>query len=80
MFRLGMDIEECIKCYQDLVKVVFGKKKRGGTLRKTISALRINSEWFDSSVLEKVIKEIIREKCGDERLPLLGSIQPGCKV
>lgn len=80
MFRLGMDIEECITTYQNLAKVVFGKKKRGGIPRKILSAFQGDSEWYDSSVLEEVIKEIIRSKCGDGGAPLLGSTQPGCKT
>lgn len=62
-----MDIEDCIKTYQDLAKVVFGKKKKGGTFRKLFSASRGSSEWFSSATLKEVIRKIILEKCGNGR-------------
>lgn len=74
-----MDIEECIAKYRSLTKRVFGKKKTVGKLRKLFSATR-GSEWFDSAILEQVIKEIVQERCGNEREPLLGDSQPGCRM
>ena len=70
--RLHMSVDEAIETYQHLVKEVFAKPK----------LMTSGNEKFSASNLEKVLKEIIKSKLGDENTKLMVSDndQTTCKM
>jgi hypothetical protein len=60
--RLGMDVDECIEIYQQLVKKVFDKPK-GSVSRSWASLVQGNIKpKFESSVLQEQIADVVKEK------------------
>lgn len=74
--RLRMSVKECIKRYETLIGEVFPNSswKRAGNWA-------LHGEWYDASNLERVIKDLIREKLGDSEVRLLDKDETNpCKV
>ena len=69
-----MSVEEAIETYQHLVKEVFAKPK--------VKLMPFGDGKFSASNLEKVLKEIIRSKLGDENTKMIVSNnnQTTCKM
>ena len=61
-----MSVEEAIETYQHLVKEVFSKPK-------VTRFMPFGDGKFSASNLEKVLKEIIRSKLGDENTKMMVS-------
>jgi hypothetical protein len=60
--RLGMDVDECIDIYQELVKKVFDNPK-GSVGRSWASFMQGNIKpKFESSVLQEQIANVVKEK------------------
>lgn len=83
--RLQMDVEDCIKKYQELMGIVF--KKREGTLGSITdwftkkASLLWSGQVYDDKPLETEIKKLVRSQLGDENAKLLeGEGNPGCKT
>ena len=57
--RLRMDVDEAIKCYDDLAKQVFSDMKRWGDGK------------FKATKLEEVIQKVVETVTGDPESPLL---------
>ncbi|KAK3353854.1 patatin-like phospholipase [Lasiosphaeria hispida] len=62
--RMKMDITECIKYYNNFMKVVFLEQGYWGKKGQAIKAAWGGEKW-DAAPMEKVIKDLIREKIGD---------------
>ncbi|KAL8721873.1 MAG: hypothetical protein Q9181_007615 [Wetmoreana brouardii] len=74
--RLEMDIYECISCYTDLMRKVFGQKKS-----------RLPFTWhgktkgrFDSSILKSAIEKVIAERGVPMQEQLDNGNARGCRV
>lgn len=77
--RLEMDVESCIQAYLGMSAKIFGSPKK----KNIFTSLR--DKWnmiekFDSTILEKCIKEIIKTKTGDEDTLMKQNNNPRCKV
>ncbi|KAL8701940.1 MAG: hypothetical protein Q9201_004645 [Fulgogasparrea decipioides] len=74
--RLEMDIDECISCYNELIKKVFGQKKsripfnRRGNIKGR----------FDSSILKTAIEKVIDKRGLPKQAPLNDENVRGCRV
>ncbi|UNI22755.1 hypothetical protein JDV02_008616 [Purpureocillium takamizusanense] len=74
--RLKMSVDECIGKYQDFMVKIFNK----GTLKKGLDFIA-NGEFYDETVLEGLIKQLVKEKTGGEDTELLEAAgNPTCKV
>ncbi|CAO2648169.1 Nn.00g090910.m01.CDS01 [Neocucurbitaria sp. VM-36] len=76
--RLKMTIDECIEKYQQFMTTVFKSSWKGKT-----GDLLANGTYYDASLLEKVVKDIIREKLGNEDVKMLDESEKAknaCKV
>lgn len=74
--RLEMDVDECITAYSDLAKAVFCQKK--SRLPFNLKG-KVNAQ-FDSSKLEKAVRETIK-KCSVSETELLNDgAERGCRT
>lgn len=74
--RLQMSVDECIKVYEDFMVKIFNK----GKIKKGLSFVTMG-EFYDETVLEDLIKELIKKKTGDSETRLLEKEgKPSCKV
>lgn len=69
-----MTIDDCINQYREFMGTIFDKSK----LSKMWNFGR-KGEFYDATILEQVIKKLVRERLGDENAPLLEE-NPECKV
>lgn len=74
--RLGMNIDECIMAYIELMEFVFGKKSS-----------RLPFDWkfesgsqFDSAKLDDAIKRVITSNGASESDPFNDKAERGCRV
>lgn len=74
--RLKMSIEDCITAYAGLSEKVF---KRRNVAFKAIKAAA-GKPWFDASVLEAEIRELIVERGANPDEMLKENSDPACKV
>ena len=72
--RLKMTVHECIEKYQGFMTKVLNAGRWG----KNMQFVR-KGEFYDASVLEGVIKDLIREKLGKNDVELLYEGDP-CKM
>lgn len=72
--RLKMTVDECISAYADLSDEVFQKKHHRVNIRAGIQGR------FDSSALERAVKEIIVSKGFDKDELLFDKHDDACKV
>jgi hypothetical protein len=66
--RLRMDVDEAIKCYDDLAKQVFSDMKRWGDGK------------FKATKLEEVIQKVVMTVTGDPESPLLDDQARVCRT
>ncbi|KAG6852454.1 hypothetical protein H0H87_009915, partial [Tephrocybe sp. NHM501043] len=68
--RLRMSVEDAINCYDTLAENVFSQVQDGGDLTK------------NATLLENIIKEIVKSKTGDSEAQMLDDRAPGgiCKT
>ena len=66
-----MTISECIRKYESLMDEVFCGSTKLSFLRR--------GEFYDAGNLEKAIKNLIKEKLGDQEAPLIEE-KDSCKV
>ena len=67
--RLRMTLEECQEAYLKLGKEIFTPKRAKWDGRRLIDFAQAD-EKFDSAILERCMKSIIKQKTGDEQIPL----------
>ncbi|THY67593.1 hypothetical protein D6C94_10581 [Aureobasidium pullulans] len=72
--RLEMSVDECIEKYKDFMKKVFAVSWRNKVRTLTDGAK------YDETVLESCIKEVVKEKLGDEDAKLLDDREEACKI
>ena len=63
--KMGMTVDECIGQYEDLSKIVFGKKHIRGRLTHGLAPAR-----YSGKCLEKCIRGLLRDRELDENLPM----------
>lgn len=73
--RLQMTVTECIAQYDNVMKEVFPET---GDVKKAFN-LATHGEFYDSTNLEKIIKNLIKDKLGDSDVDLLDEKGP-CKM
>lgn len=73
--RLEMTIDECIDKYKTFMTKVFTI----GWFRKATSMVPIGAK-YDATILESCIREVVKEKFGDENAMLLDDREGACKV
>lgn len=73
--RLEMTVTECIAQYDNVMKEVFPET---GDVKKAFN-LATHGEFYDSTNLEKIIKNLIKDKLGDSDVDLLDEKGP-CKM
>jgi len=76
-----MSPEECEEQYLALAEKIFQPKRGKYSGLRLADFLKANGK-FDSAILEEALKEVIKEKLGDENTPLM-DYQPtdrGCRV
>lgn len=83
--RLKMDIDECIKHYeQDMIKI-FGDKEREAWLSKFareakgVISTAVEGRSYDAGPLEKTVQKLVSEKLGNKDAMLLDDSNK-CKV
>lgn len=83
--RLQMDVNDCIKKYQELMGIVF--KKRQGLMGSLVDWIAKNGSFiwsgqiYDDKPLETQIKKLVKEKLGDENAELYeGQGNAACKT
>jgi hypothetical protein len=59
--RLGMDVDECIEIYKELVKEVFEKPKSSLSLTWSSFAQNNIKPKFESSVLQERIANVVKK-------------------
>jgi hypothetical protein len=64
-----MSLKECEAAYVKLGKEIFEPKRAKWDSRRLVDLVQAN-EKFDSDVLERSIKAIIKGRTGDENFPL----------
>ncbi|THZ12493.1 hypothetical protein D6C89_10792 [Aureobasidium pullulans] len=72
--RLEMSVDECIEKYKDFMKKVFAVSWRNKVRTLTDGAK------YDETVLGSCIKEVVKEKLGDEDAKLLDDREEACEV
>jgi hypothetical protein len=72
--RLEMSVDECIEKHKDFMKKVFAVSWRNKVRTLTDGAK------YDETVLESCIKEVVKEKLGNEDAKLLDDREEACKV
>ncbi|KAL4723008.1 hypothetical protein ACLX1H_010249 [Fusarium chlamydosporum] len=76
--RLGMDVDECIDSYNNLIKIIFSDKSR---VHQSKFSLRGQTQArFDSKALESAINKTIRERGLSPTDKMLEATEPSCKV
>jgi hypothetical protein len=68
--HLKMSIGECITKYEKMMPIIF---------EKSVLRFGTKGEFYDAGVLESVIKDLIREKHGNDDVLLLDENNP-CKM
>ncbi len=71
---LKMSVDECILKYEDFMKKIFNK----GTVKK-LASFAWGGQFYDATILENLIKDLIREKTGSSETLLRDEGNP-CKV
>ena len=64
--RLKMSISECITAYYRLAGTIFKEKEYSG--------------WYDPTILEQAVKDIVHNHLGDENAPMMSPQNDRCKV
>lgn len=79
--KLRMTIEECEEQYLEMGKEIFEPKRAKWDGRRLVDFAKAN-EKFDSGILERCIKKVIRDKAGNEAIPLkdVATGDANCKV
>jgi hypothetical protein len=72
--RLEMSVDECIEIYTNFMEKVFAVSWRNKVRTLT------NGAKYDDTVLESCIKEVVKDKFGDENAKLLDDHEEACKV
>ena len=69
--RLGMSVEQAVRCYGTFAGTVFSDVKQPG-----------GDGSFKASKLEMAIKEIVKEQTGQENERMMGTLpnDKGCKT
>ncbi|GKU06823.1 unnamed protein product [Fusarium langsethiae] len=76
--RLGMDVDECINSYNNLIRVIFSNQSR---VHQSKFSLRGQTQArFDSKTLESAINKTIRERGLSPTDKMLEATEPSCKV
>jgi hypothetical protein len=73
--RLRMDVGECIERYKLFMSTVFQSSWKGKT-----GDLLANGAYYDATLLENVVKAIVKEKLGSEDAKLIDDNKDGCKM
>ena len=63
--KMGMTVDECIKKYEELSKVIFGKKHLRGRMTHGLAPAR-----YSGKRLQKCIRTLLRERELDENLSM----------
>lgn len=74
--RLEMTVDECIERYKTFMTRVFVVSWTA----KAANVILPVVDKYDARVLEACIKEVVREKLGDENALLLDDREDACKV
>ncbi|KAK6003120.1 hypothetical protein QM012_000965 [Aureobasidium pullulans] len=74
--RLEMTVDECIQKYQDFMTKVFTIS----WLKRKASDWHIGGDKYDAKILESCIKEVVKDRLGDENAMLLDDREGACKV
>lgn len=64
-----MDIEEAIKAYTQMSKLIFVPRRRNFVLGSRFQNL-VGNSTFDHEALERAVKKIVLEKTGSKDTPL----------
>jgi hypothetical protein len=72
--RLEMSVDECIERYKDLMEKVFATSWRNKVRTLT------NGAKYNETILESCIKQVVKEKLGDENAKFLDDREGACKV
>lgn len=79
--RLRMTLDECLEAYTELARTIFKPKRYKYDVFNRARDLLSAKERFNSSKLEHVVKDIIRERTGNENTSLHEpSESSACKV
>ena len=70
-----MSVEECITKYNDFMKNVFDLWE----ITKTKNYL-LNGAQYDTGTLEKIVKNLIKDKLNDDEVDLFDAKNSPCKV
>lgn len=77
--RLRMDVDDCITQYRGYMQKIF--KQEFGKLGKA-AAFAFHGTFYPADVLERTVKDLVRQRLGDENAPLAGEhpdYKPGDK-
>ncbi|KAH0370527.1 hypothetical protein KCU65_g2571, partial [Aureobasidium melanogenum] len=74
--RLEMTVDECITKYQDFMTKVFTIS----WLKRKAAEWHVGGDKYDAEILESCIKDVVKEKLGDENAMLLDNREGACKV
>lgn len=76
--RLRMSLEECEAAYIKLSEKIFQPKRWRYSAMKLLDTVSMK-ERYDSKVLERTIRKVIKDRTGNEH-EMLKSQKEGCKV
>lgn len=63
--KMGMTVDECVKQYEELSKVIFGKKHFRGRITHGLAPAR-----YSGKRMQNCIKKLLRERKLDENLSM----------